>query len=213
MNNLLDGLLVMVVVLDFIALGNSRMRAVVRATAAQGVVLAVVPLVAHPQVDVHLALVAAGTLLVKGLVIPVLLMRAIRDVTIRREIQPLIGFTPALLLGAAGIGLAFLFSDSLPLLPEHAGSRVPPAAFATVFAGFLILTTRVQAVMQVVGFLILENGIYLFGLLLLDAMPFLVEVGVLLDVLVGVFVIGIILRRIQRTFSSLDTTRLSALKD
>jgi hydrogenase-4 component E len=88
-----------------------------------------------------------------------------------------------------------------------------PASFSTMFTGFLTLTTRKKAINQVVGYLTLENGIFIFGLLLLEAMPFLVEIGVLLDLFVGVFVMGIILNHIQATFSSLDTTRLSALKE
>jgi hydrogenase-4 component E len=213
MSNLIDSLLVAVVLLDFFALGTSRVRAVVRATAMQGVVLAALTLLLHGTITLHLVLVAIGAFLVKALLIPYLLMRAMRDVTIRREVEPLIGFTPTLLLGAVGTGLALLFSDSLPLAGEHVESRLVPTSFATVFTGFLILTTRRKAVTQVAGYILLENGVFLFGLLLLDAMPFLVELGVLLDLLVGVFVMGIILHRIQRTFSTIDTTQLATLKE
>ena len=64
-----------------------------------------------------------------------------------------------------------------------------------------------------VGYLLLENGIYIFGLLLLEAMPFVVEMGVLLDLFVGIFVISIIVNRINRSFSSMDTRRLVSLKE
>jgi hydrogenase-4 component E len=213
MNDLLAALLVSIVLLDFVALGSSRVVAVIRACAMQGVVLAGVPLLAHPHPGGHVVLIAIGTLVVKGFVVPWLLMRAIRNVTIRREVEPLIGFTASLLLGALGAGAGLLFSSSLPLAPQHAHTNIVPAAFATVFTGFLILTTRKKAITQVVGYMLLENGIFLFGLLLLDAMPFLVEVGVLLDLVVGVFVMGIILHRIQRTFSTMDTMRFSTLRE
>jgi hydrogenase-4 component E len=65
----------------------------------------------------------------------------------------------------------------------------------------------------VVGYLVLENGIFIMGLTLLEAMPFLVEIGALLDLFVGIFVMGIIINHINREFSSLDTARLSALKE
>jgi hydrogenase-4 component E len=84
---------------------------------------------------------------------------------------------------------------------------------ATVATGFILLVGRVKAIAQVCGYLILENGIYLFGLLLIRSTPLLVEAGVLLDVTVGVFVIGIIVDRIQRTFDSLDTRKLTALRE
>ena len=77
----------------------------------------------------------------------------------------------------------------------------------------LILTTRRKAITQVVGYLVLENGIFVMGLALLEAMPLLVEAGVLLDLFVGIFVMGIIINHISREFSSMDTARLSSLKE
>ena len=88
-----------------------------------------------------------------------------------------------------------------------------PAAIATVVTGFILLVGRTKAISQVCGYLILENGIYLFGLLLIHATPLLVEAGVLLDLTVGVFVIGIIVDRIQRAFDSLDTRKLTVLRE
>ncbi len=87
------------------------------------------------------------------------------------------------------------------------------ARFSTVVTGFLILTTRLKAITQVIGYLVLENGIFIFGLLLLEALPLLVELGVLLDLFVGVFVMGIIMYHINREFASVSTQLLSALKE
>jgi len=213
MSYALDAVLVVIFLLDFIALGTSRMRALIRASAAHGALLGVMPLLVHGGAGLRLSLVCVGTVAVKGVIIPALLTRAIRSVTTHREIEPVVGFTASLLLGGAGAALALVFSDSLPLLDEHADSLLVPAAFSTVFTGFLILTTRKKAVIQIVGYLILENGIFIFGLLLIEAMPFTVELGVLLDVFVAVFVMGIILNHIQRTFSSTDTARLVALRE
>jgi hydrogenase-4 component E len=88
-----------------------------------------------------------------------------------------------------------------------------PASFATVLTGFLILTCRRKAITQVLGYLILENGVFIFGMLLLQAMPFLVEVGVLLDLFVAIFVMGIMINHISREFSSISTDRLSTLRE
>jgi hydrogenase-4 component E len=73
--------------------------------------------------------------------------------------------------------------------------------------------TRRKAITQVLGYLMLENGIFIFGILLSDAMPLMVEAGVLLDLLVGVFVMGIVMNQINREFSTINTERLSALKE
>jgi hydrogenase-4 component E len=94
-----------------------------------------------------------------------------------------------------------------------AGRMFVAASFSTVLTGFLLLTTRMKAITQVLGYLVLENGIYIFGVLLLQATPFLVEVGVLLDLFVAIFVMGIIINHISRAFTSISTEHLSALKD
>ena len=98
-------------------------------------------------------------------------------------------------------------------MEQHAGVLTVPASLATVLTGFLVLTTRRKAITQVVGYLTLENGIFVFGLTLAEAIPFLVEIGVLLDLLVAIFVIGIVINRIHREFASLDVTRLDSLKE
>ena len=199
--------------LNLLALGSSRLPSVIRAMALQGMLLGVMPLLMELHFDWRTALVAAETIAVKGFVIPSLLRRAMRVANIEREIEPFIGFIPSLLLGAAGTIAAVAGARSLPLLPEHAGTLLVPGALASVLTGFVLLIGRVKAIAQVCGYLILENGIYLFGLLLIHSTPLLVESGILLDLTVGVFVIGIIVDRIQRAFDSLDTRKLTVLRE
>lgn len=136
-----------------------------------------------------------------------------READIQHEVKPVVGFVSCLLLGAVGTGLAMIFSNTLPLTEEHSGMLLVPASFSTVWTGFLMLTTRRKAIMQVLGFLLLENGILLFGMLLLEAMPLLVEAGVLLDLFTLVFVVGIIIHHISREFASMSTEFLSELKE
>jgi len=199
--------------LNLIALGSSRLPSVVRVMASQGVVLGLLPLVIERDFHWLVAVVGAITIVVKGIVIPTLLLRAMRAANIEREIEPVIGFVPSLLLGAVGTIAAVAVAHKLPLLPEHIDTLLVPGSLASIFTGFILLVGRVKAISQVCGFLILENGIYLFGLLLLRSTPLLVESGILLDVTVGVFVIGIIVDRIQRAFDSLDTRKLTVLRE
>jgi len=213
MSQAVPPLLVVVLLLNLFVLGTSRLRAVINASGWQGGVLGVLTLLVHREIHLQTIVVAAGAILIKGIVIPYMLMRAMRDAAIRREVEPFIGFIPSLFLGAIGTALALLFSGTLPLAPEHEGSLLVPSSLATVITGFLVLTTRRKAIAQVVGYLLLENGIFIMGLCLLDAMPFLVEVGVLLDLFVGIFVMGIIINHISREFSSIDVGRLSSLKE
>jgi hydrogenase-4 component E len=213
MAQLVDLLVIVVLILNFIALGVSRVRAAIQAIALQGILLGMLPVLVHRDLGLRGLVLVAGVILLKGVGIPRLLLHALREVNLQREIRPLVGYITSLLLGAVGTGLALLLADRLPLAPEDAGQLLVPASLATVFTGFLILTTRQKAFMQVLGYLVLENGIFAFGLLLLEAMPFLVEAGVLLDLFTGVFIMGIILHHINREVASVSTEHLSQLKD
>lgn len=213
MTNTADTLLIVVLLLNFFTLGTSRVSSVINGSAAQGIVLGLVALLAHEKFGVQPLVIAAVTVVLKGVLIPRMLLRAMRDVGIRREVEPFIGPVPSLLICALGTGLAVLFARALPLVQEHAVSLLVPTSLSTVFTGFLLLTTRRKAITQVVGYLVLENGVFIMGLTLVHAMPFMVEMGVLLDLLVGIFVMGIIINHINREFASLDTSNLSQLKD
>jgi hydrogenase-4 component E len=213
MGETLDLLLVGVLLLNFLMLGTSRLRAAIQFAAMQGVLLGAALFVAHGQTGGRILLLAIATVLLKGIAIPGILLRATRNISVRREIEPFVGFTASLVLGALATGLSLVFSRSLPLLDEHVGELVVPASFATVLTGFLVLTTRRKAITQVVGYLTLENGIFIFGLTLVEAIPFLVEIGVLLDLFVAVFVMGIIMDHIHREFSSLSTEHLTSLRE
>ena len=182
------------------------------ATAIQGGLLAALPIALHPGWSLHIIGLAAGTFLVKAILLPTFLNWAIREASVRREVEPLIGFTASLALGALAVALSFGIAERIPL-PESDSALLVPVALSTVIVGLLVLTTRSKALTQVVGYLILENGIYVFGLSQVERVPFLVELGVLLDIFVGVFIMGIVVFHINREFDSLDSTRLTELKD
>lgn len=212
MTSLLNSILVVVLVLNLFALGSSRIPAVIRIVAAQGVILGLIPLLVPGHTTLPTVLMVIATTAIKGGIIPGIMMRALRDAQINREVEPLIGRLPTTILGAAAILLAILFADQMPLASQHAELLLVPASVATVLVGFILLTTRFSALNQIVGYLVLENGIFIFGMLLVEAMPLIVELGVLLDLVVGIFVTCIIVNHINRAFSSLDTRRLASLK-
>jgi hydrogenase-4 component E len=200
-------LLLLVVLTNFWVLGTTRLSATVRAVALQGLLLGMLPIALHHDWSLRILGLAVGAILVKAVVIPAFLLWAIREASVRREIEPLIGFNLSLALGAAAIALSFGIAKRLPL-PEIQSHLLVPVALSTVIIGLLILTTRSKALTQVVGYLILENGIYIFGLSQAERVPFLVEAGVLLDIFVGIVVF-----HINREFDSLDSARLTELKD
>lgn len=213
MTNIINTLLVIILVLNFFSLGSSRIQSIIHTVAIQGVLLGFLPLLVHSHLNIWLLLASLTAIVIKGILIPNMMSRALRDVQIKREVEPLIGIMPSLLLGAIATTFALLFTSQMPLLPEHSDKLIVPAAIATMLTGFILLTTRFKALSQVIGYLILENGIYIFGILLLGAMPMVVEMGVLLDVFVAIFVSCIIIAKINKSFSSMDTRMLSSLKE
>ena len=214
MSSAKDLVFILVVVIDLFLLASSRLGAAIRTVAIQGALLALLPLLLLTRDDVlgHAVILAGGALVVKGIVVPRMMFNAIREASIRREMEPIVGFVPSMVLGGIGVALAFAFASRLPL-PGPAHPFLVPTALSTVWAGLLLVVTRKKAVNQVLGFLVLENGVFVFGLLLSEIMPLMVEAGVLLDLFAAVFVMGIVMFHINREFSSLDTAKLSALRD
>jgi hydrogenase-4 component E len=217
-HEVIDILVVAAVVIDLMLVTSSRMTTAIRLNAVQAALLALMPLmIARSPWEPHILGVAAAILVIRVLVMPPMLMWSIRHATVRREQGPLIGIGPSLLIAGILVGISFLLGNRMRL-PEELhlqpySSILVPGAFATILLGLFLLITRVQALTQVVAYLTVENGIYLFGLALVRETPVIVEMGILLDVFVGVFVMGIIIFHINRTFEHLDTSGLSQLRD
>ncbi len=205
-------LLLLVVLTDFVVLGTSRMSTCIRAIGLQGLLLAALPVFLHPGWSVHTLGLALGTAGVKAVALPWFLAWAIREANVRREVEPVIGFVASLLIGAGMVAGSFAVAPLLPL-PGTEGTLLVAVALSNVLTGLVVLTARLKALTQVVGYLMLENGIYVFGLTQTQRVPFLLEMGVLLDVFVGVFVMGIVVFHINREFDSMSSANLEELKE
>jgi hydrogenase-4 component E len=212
MGPLTDLLLLLIVLLDFAVLGTSRLSACIRAVAAQGFLLGVLSLVAGGEWSLHAVALTLGTIAVKAVLLPWFLRWAIREAAVRREVEPRVGYIASMALGIVAVAVASAVATRLPVPGEHP-ILLLATSLSCVIMGLLVLATRAKALIQVVGYLMLENGIYVFGLTSVDRVPFLVEIGVLLDIFVGVFIMGIVVFHINREFDSLDSARLTELKD
>ena len=204
-------LLLLVVLTDFAVLGTSRLSACIRWIAFQGALLGLLSLAEGGALGWNAIILAAGTIGVKAVALPAFLRWAIREAAIRREVEPLIGYLASILLGGAALAVAFGVAASMPASVRDA--LVVPVALVTLIIGMIVLMTRVKAITQVIGYLMLENGVYLFGIRLARQVPFLIEAGVLLDVFVAVFIMGIVLFHINREFDSISSANLSELRD
>ena len=208
-----DFLIALTILSNFVMVATSRVNKAIQIAVVQGVLLGLIPLAMGLGKHLHILFMVAAAIAVKGWLIPFLLRRALEKVHIHREVDPYVGYTVSLMLCALGTGLSLILAHMLPLKGGTSVILLVPAALSTLFTGFLMLVSRRKALTQVVGFLILENGIYLFGLLLVEDMPMLVETGILLDLFVGVFVMGIVINHIRTAFDSTDTRHLAELKD
>lgn len=222
---LLNTGLVLALLLNFYILATARLRLLIYAVGTQGAILGLLYPVVHEgflpnsggmTMDalslVRLLALTVAIIAIKGSLIPRFLFRAVQLADVRSTVTSIIGFIPTLLLGALATGFALSFARSLPP-PKDQSHLLIPTALATVLSGFILLSTRREALAQVLGYIVLENGIFIFGLLLIEAVPLLVELGVVLDLFVGVFVMGIIINHVSRTFPEATSEHLTTLKE
>lgn len=194
---------------------SSRLLHCIRIVAFQGIVLGILPItLAFPTGHVNWGM-SAVNLILKGIVLPLLLCRTMKKAEVKRELEPVIGYSLS-----AGIVLCltifcFFISRRLPM-PNGASELAEiavPAAFTLALTGLFVVMARKKALTQVIGFLVFENGITLFGAAVMREHPLIVELGILLDVLVLVFIMGIAVHQISREFSHIDSDRLNTLDD
>lgn len=210
----MEWLLIGALLMAFAVLGSARLGSCIRAVALQGAFLSLVPLgTAGAFADPHRCFLAAASFCIKTIAIPALLFRSLKQAKIQREVAPTISLHLSLIGGGGLLVGAFLAAGNFPLPTAPYPSLIVPVALTIIAVGFVLLITRTKAITQVIGFLVLENGVFCFGITLLGEFPLTVELGVFLDLLVGVFVMGIMIHHITRTFDHLDTKALAALKD
>lgn len=216
MINITDISLVLILLSVLLSLASSRLIALVKIMAVQGVLVSLIPLFLQ-----HFSNMGSGGLiffqvmiLIKGVLIPGLLFIALKRVVIRREIEPIIGYHASLFAGLVIILISVYMTNRLAHLSVN-NAMLLTTAITTMSAGFFLMMSRRKAITQVIGYLMLENGIYMVGTALTkhSHTVYVIEFGVLLDLLVGVMIMGIILNNINHAFDDIDTDLLNRLKD
>lgn len=164
---------------------------------------------AHPE----LYAVAAGVGLLRAVILPALVRRAINARAEDRETAPLINVSASLLAAAALVLLAYAVTQPLVRLEATAAARALPVGLAVVLIGLLVLVTRRKALSQIVGFLLLDNGITAIAFLAAAGVPLLVELGVSFDLLLAVLVLRVLAARMRAAFGSADLDEMRELHD
>lgn len=151
----------------------------------------------------------------KAIFTPLFLTWVNKKVGVMRDPGTFLPCSISMGLGTTLLGVSYLLVEQLPtVLGGEGDPRIgATSAFSMLFTGMLLMLTRRTAISQIVGFLVLENGIYMFTVSQTNGMPMMVEMGILLDVFVAVMVTGLILFKIKKNFEHIDVTLLSDLKD
>jgi len=205
--------MMLLIVLDLALLCISLINTGILIVGLQGLLLGFFVIAIHANaLSVRLMAIAIAGIAIKGFLFPVLLRRAIREAGILREIKPFVGPGLSLVSGILMLAVALWIKSKLPLGGIIDAPITVPASFMTIFTGLFLVIARKKALTQCMGYIVFENGIYAFGIAAAGDIPLLVELGLLLDAFVAVFVMGIAIYRINQEFDHIDATELSSLK-
>ena len=208
-----DTILALVLLSVLVSFGSSRLPSLIRVLAFQGVVVSIVPLVIGHDLTAGSVVFTLVTLVIRGIVIPLFIYLAIKKVAIRREVGPIVGYHASLLAGLALIVVAIFVSPKFNFPQTGGDALLLPTAITLLVAGMFLLMTRRNAIAMVLGYIMMENGIYLVGTSFSVRAHHIVEFGILLDVLAGVMIMAIILQNINQAFDDVDTALLRTLKE
>ncbi len=209
--NLLGTLLLM---LAFAMISQRRILSLIRLFTMQGATLALATAVVGYVTDQHhLYLSALLTVALKVLLIPWLLHRVIDRLEIKWDVETLINIPTTMLIGIGVVIFAFNLALPISRLSSALSSGTLGIALACVLLSFLMMITRTKAIAQVIGFLAMENGLFFAATSATYGMPMVVELGIGLDVLIGVLILGVFMFQIREQFDSLDIRHLERLKE
>jgi hydrogenase-4 component E len=200
--------------LGFAMLSQRRVRTLIDLFAAQGLTLACsTAIVAWGTRQPHLYASAGLTLVLKVIVLPWLLHRLIRRLDVRWDVEQLINIPTTMLIGIVLVVFAFNLAVPISELASTVTRSTLGIAMAIVLLSFLMMITRRKALPQVIGFLSMENGLFFAATSATYGMPMVVELGIALDILVAMLILGVFFFQIREQFDSLDLAHLEKLKE
>jgi hydrogenase-4 component E len=211
---LINLLAAVILLLAFAMLAQRRVIQLIDLFALQGFALFLATLVAAVKTgQTHLYFSAGLTLVLKVVALPLILHRLMRSLQVKGEVEPLVNIPTTMLIGIALVMIAFNVALPISQLSSTITRGTLGIALAVVMLAFLMMITRRKAITQVVGFLAMENGLFLAATSATYGMPMVVELGIALDVLVGVIILGVFFFQIRDQFDSLDIHHMERLKD
>ncbi|TLS68110.1 formate hydrogenlyase [Mariprofundus erugo] len=208
---LVDGLAALMLLTSFALLAQHRMISVLHWFAGQGLLLAVTAaIVAYGTGSDELYISAIMTLLLKGLLLPWLLWRVIRQLQVHREVEPLLNSSLTMLIALGVTLFSFHMIQPIEKISQLITRDSMAIATACVLLGMLMMITRRKAITQVIGFLAVENSLFFAAIGSTNGMPLVVEIGIAFDVLIAALIFGLFFFQIRTTFDSLEVEAMNA---
>lgn len=209
----LDTILALVLLSILFSFGFSLLPGLIKLLAFQGIIVSIVPLfMGHVMTSGEVAFTLV-TMAIRGIIIPMCIYQAIKKVAIRREVEPIIGYNASVLIGLAIVVAATFVSRKFTVPSISESALLLPTTITLLVSGMFLLIARRNAIAMVLGYIMMENGIYLVGTTFSVRALHIVEFGILLDILAAVMIMAIILQNIKYTFDDIDTAMLRTLKE
>lgn len=212
--NFENSIIILFAVTMFYVAVSSRMEAYIKMLAAQGALLFAVSLQSiSPSDYLTFSFIILETLALKTAVIPLYLMKVIRENEIQRESTPSIPNLYSLMIVSAITAVGFLFAFWLTGARQPVNPLFFGGAISVILASLFIIMTRKKLITHIIAFIFLENGIFLLSLSVAQEMPFIVNLGVMLDIFAWVLLAGIFVKMIQTSFTGQNIDSLKGLRD
>ncbi|ABE36102.1 putative membrane protein [Paraburkholderia xenovorans LB400] len=211
---IINFLAAILLLLSFAMLSQRRILSLIHLYTLQGLTLVSANVtLGYVTADVHLYISAALTLVLKVGLIPWILYRLVQRLNVKADVEPLLNIPATLLIGIVLVIVAFNVASPISQLASSVARGTLGIALACVLLSFMMMITRANAIPQVIGFLSMENGLFFAAAAATNGMPMIVELGIGLDVLVGILILGVFMFQIREQFDSLDIHHLEKLKD
>jgi hydrogenase-4 component E len=211
---IINFLAAILLLLSFAMLSQRRILSLIHLYTLQGLTLVSANLVlGFVTADIHLYISAALTLLLKVGLIPWILYRLVQRLNVKTDVEPLLNIPATLLMGIVLVVVAFNVASPISQLASSVARGTLGIALACVLLSFMMMITRAKAIPQVIGFLSMENGLFFAAAAATNGMPMIVELGIGLDVLVGILILGVFMFQIREQFENMDIHNLENLKE
>lgn len=210
---LVNFLITLILSTVFLIIIARRFNAVIIALIIQGLLLVALCITlgwASGNGDMYAA--ALLTMAVKVGIIPVVLINAVNKVVINREVESFLSMKMTLLFAVCLVFTSYLATDQVIGKGSGLINEALPAAIALMLIGLFLMINLKFPIMQIVGLVVIENGIFLAGIGTTHGMPLVIELGIFMDILVGVLIMGVLVFRINRSFDTIDTKNLRNLR-